>query len=99
MATPPGQQSYQQYYGSYGYNYQNYYNPWQGYQQYYAGYPGYQGYQGYYGQQPEYPQPAATDPSAAAITLRLPERLPRRRETLFHRLRLNAAFTNAYYIA
>ncbi|XP_077547051.1 tRNA selenocysteine 1-associated protein 1-like isoform X2 [Haemaphysalis longicornis] len=66
MATPPGQQSYQQYYGSYGYNYQNYYNPWQGYQQYYAGYPGYQGYQGYYGQQPEYPQPAATDPSAAA---------------------------------
>lgn len=68
MATPPGQQSYQQYYGSYGYNYQNYYNPWQGYQQYYAGYPGYQGYQGYYGQQPEYPQPAAaatTDPSAS----------------------------------
>lgn len=30
------------------------------------------------------------------IRLRLPGRLPRRRETLFHRLRLNVAFTNAY---
>ncbi|KAL1470391.1 hypothetical protein MTO96_040462, partial [Rhipicephalus appendiculatus] len=66
MATPPGQQTYQQYYGNYGYNYQNYYNPWQGYQQYYAGYQGYQGYPGYYGQQPEYPQHA--DPSAVPHT-------------------------------
>ncbi|XP_065280879.1 tRNA selenocysteine 1-associated protein 1-like [Dermacentor albipictus] len=66
MATPPGQQTYQQYYGNYGYNYQNYYNPWQGYQQYYAGYQGYQGYPGYYGQQPEYPQ--HTDSSAVAHT-------------------------------
>ncbi|XP_037271284.2 tRNA selenocysteine 1-associated protein 1 [Rhipicephalus microplus] len=66
MATPPGQQTYQQYYGNYGYNYQNYYNPWQGYQQYYAGYQGYQGYPGYYGQQPEYPQ--HTDASAVAHT-------------------------------
>lgn len=30
------------------------------------------------------------------IRTRLPERLPRRLETLFHRLRLNAALTNSY---